>query len=137
MNLLLFPLLLQIGKAGNVSIDPQIVKGLARRKIDPETINSIIYQYRMWKYIYSLDNCCTSCGSYLSPESKSTTKTCSPRCHKVVKRSDISPMEFLKNEALKRMKIVENFALKTDEKESSREFPWHLVNDGWRYALHH
>jgi len=135
MNLLLFPLLLQIGKAGNTKINPQIVKGLAKRKIDPTTINSIIFQYRMWAYILELENYCYSCGTTLSPESKSTTDTCSPRCHKVVKRSEMAPMEFLKKEALKRMKIVEEFSKKPSD-ENTNEFPWHLVNDGWKYALH-
>lgn len=136
MNLLLFPLLLQIGKAGNVTINPEIVKGLAKRRIDPKTINSIMFQYRMWKYISELENCCYGCGVYLSPESKSTTNTCSPRCHKVVKRAEVSPMNFLKKEAIKRMKIVEDFSMIGTAVDNSKEFPWHLVNDGWKYALH-
>jgi predicted RNA-binding Zn-ribbon protein involved in translation (DUF1610 family) len=139
MNLLLFPLLLHIGGAGNIEIDPKIAQGLARRKLDPETINKILFQYRLWKYIHSLDNCCQACGAVLRPDSKSTTQTCGARCHKVIKRCETAPMDELKQEARKRIGVVESYAgmhTTTAPSNSNEKFPWHLVNDGWKYALH-
>ena len=143
MNLLLFPLLLHVGGAGNIEIDPKLAQGLARRKLDPQTINKILYQYRLWKYIYSLDNCCQACGEVLRPDSKSTTQTCGGRCHKVVKRCETAPMDELKVAAQQRIAVVEQYAGLRDVMQptihphgSTEKFPWHLVNDGWKYALH-
>ena len=137
MNQLLFPLITQLESAALVHCPSDIVLGLAAH-FDPATVNKIVFQYKIWSFISNLDNYCNACGSFVVwKQTKSTTYTCSPRCHKIVKRHEISPMTEIKQEAEKRLHLIEEMAT---QNMSGHEFisrissyPWHQVNDGWHY----
>ena len=88
MNQLLFPLILRLEGAANVRVPSHIVQGLARNGLQPDQINKLMWQYKMWKFLVSLSSsdCCISCGAHIRIAQKPETKTCSPRCHKIYKR---------------------------------------------------
>ena len=134
MNQLLYPLILQMESAANIRLPKEIVWGLAS-KYEPETVNKIMFQYKIWKYIENLDeyHYCQACGQHLVV-SKSTTKTCSPRCHKIVKRHETSPIEEIKIESQKKLNTIKKMSQVTIQIPD--DYPWHKLNDGWTYVLH-
>ena len=146
MNQLLFPLIIRLEGAANIRVPNDIVQGLARNGMTPDQINRLMWQYKMWKFMTTLtqtfgDNeefqpaCCVSCGDYIKVTQKQSTKTCSPRCHKIYKRHEITPFQQLVKEAIERVHLVEQMAQSSNNIDLT-SYPWHQVLDGWTYALH-
>jgi len=133
MNQLLYPLLLQLESASNIHIPKKIVWGLASQ-FEPEDVNKIMFQYKIWKFISEINGqYCKACGTPIF-NSRTTSGTCSPRCHKIVKRHQTTPIEEIQAEAEKKLQIITkmasvNISIRTD-------YPWHKLNDGWTYVLH-
>ena len=132
---LLFPLILRLPEASNVSIPSRIVRGVATTMKDPETVNRILWQYKVWKFVVEMTDGCLACGRHLPHTSRSTTTTCSKRCYKIVKRHDVPPMTKLKKEAKERVDAITNMAI-SSETGLDKDYPWHQIVDGWKYALY-
>ena len=131
---LLFPLILRLPEAANMTIPADIARGLVSKMKDPETVNRILWQYKVWKFVADM-NGCLACGRILPHTSRKSTTTCSKRCYKTVKRHDIAPMTKLKLEAEERIAAIENMAL-SSELLPEKDYPWHQIVDGWKYALY-
>lgn len=136
-NQLLFPLILRLEGAANIRVPPSIVQGLASNGLQPDQINRLIWQYKMWKFLATSSDarCCISCGAHIRIVQKPDTKTCSPRCHKIYKRHPQTPFMQIKREAEDRVSLVEQMATSDNEIDLSA-YPWHQVLDGWTYVLH-
>ena len=136
MNQLLFPLIIRLEGAANIRVPTIVVQGLARKGLIPDQINRLMWQYKMWKFISTInDSCCISCGGFIKVSQKPATKTCSPRCHKIFKRHPETPFMQIQKEAKDRVELVEQMA-KADERIDLTSYPWHQVLDGWTYVLH-
>ena len=131
---LFLPLIRNMSKASNIEVPPQIVLGLVKRGYKPRTINQIMFHYSIWQYLLDR-NGCVACGADLSLGTRSTTRTCSPRCHKLVTRHEIPPFEALKTEALDRLTQIKKMSVGTQVADPA-SFQWYQLNNGWKYALH-
>jgi len=136
MNQLLFSLILRLDESANLSVPSHIVQGLVKRGLEPEQINKIIWQYKVWTYINTIKNACHACGGYLGLHQKEGTTTCSPRCHKIEKRHPITPFNAIQTEAKERLELIQKLA-SNDEDFDVDTFPWHKITNGYRYVLHH
>jgi len=135
MNQLLFSLMLRLEGAANIKVPSDIVIGLARQGFDPDQINRLVWQYKMWSFVANLEDYCHACGGHLGLHQKQGTTTCSPRCHKLEKRHDLPPFLEIKQEAVERLDLLQQMA-SSAEKIDIDAYPWHKVLDGWTYALH-
>lgn len=131
---LFLPLIRNLSKASNIEVPPEIVIGLVKRGYQPRNINQIMWHYSIWQYLLDREGC-VSCGADLNLGTRSTTKTCSPRCHKIATRHDEPPFELLKTEATERLSQIKKMT-KGRQVADPASFQWYQLNNGWKYALH-
>jgi len=134
MKQLLFPIILRMGDASNVkSVPKNIVHGLASQGLPLANINAIIRQYENCYYLTVMTDFCRSCGTHVTR--KTTTQTCSDRCYKHIFRNKEGAVDKMIDDAKKRLEAIESMAKKGDHKEL-KDFPWHKLSNGWKYALY-
>ena len=137
----LYPILCRLHEAARISVPEELVLSWSA-KFSPEALNGIIFEYKIWKFICGLDNHCKGCGAHLPLGSRSTSQTCSNRCHKLVIRSNIPPLTKLKEEAASKATILEELAQPVASQKDVDLYPWHRVTDGLKissrlpYVLH-
>ena len=133
----IFPILKRINKACQEDVPLEMIRDLSGL-FDPEQINEIFFQYKVWSFLSGLSDCCEGCGDYLPIGSKSTTGTCSNRCHQLVKRAsekgEISPMDTIRKEASERLEHINSLWEKSKQYDYKKDYPWHQVSDGWKVA---
>ena len=131
----IFPLLKRLNKASQEDVPLEMIRDLSGL-YSPEQINEICFQYKVWSFLSNLEDCCEGCGDHLPIGSKSTTKTCSNRCHQLVKRSreksEAPPIETIRLEATERLSHINNLWKKSKTYGYKKDYPWHQVADGWR-----
>lgn len=134
----LFPLLRRFNEAGNERVPVELIRSLAMT-YQPSLLNQIQFQYKIWTFIAALIDCCESCGDHLPIGSRSTTSTCSNRCHKLVVRArekgEPAPMEIIRTEAKARLDSIHNLSQRpaiANGADLLSNYPWHRVTDGWK-----
>jgi len=103
---------------------------------EPQQINEICFQYKIWSYISKMEDVCKACGTHMPIGSKSTTGTCSNRCHQVVKRAkaknEQTPIESIQEEAMDKLESIRSVWDKAKQHPYRSEYPWHKVDEGWK-----
>ena len=131
----IFPLLKRLNKASQEDVPLEMIRDLSGL-YSPEQINEICFQYKVWSFLSNLEDCCEGCGDHLPIGSKSTTKTCSNRCHQLVKRSreksETPPIATIRLEASERLSHINNLWEKSKTYGYKKDYPWHRVSDGWK-----
>lgn len=131
----IFPLLKRLNKASQEDVPLEMIRDLSGL-YSPDQINEICFQYKVWSFLSNLEDCCEGCGDHLPIGSKSTTKTCSNRCHQLVKRSrersETPPIQTIRLEAAERLSHINNLWEKSKTYGYKKDYPWHQVADGWR-----
>ena len=131
----IFPLIKRINKAASEDVPLEMIRDLSGL-YKPEQINEISFQYKVWSYLSKLEDCCEGCGDYLPIGSKSTTKTCSNRCHQLVKRAyekdESSPIQVIRDEAIDRLSQIETLWGKSKQYGYCSDYNWHQVTEGWK-----
>ena len=131
----IFPLLKRLNKASQEDVPLEMIRDLSGL-YSPEQINEICFQYKVWSFLSNLEECCEGCGDHLPIGSKSTTKTCSNRCHQLVKRSreksETPPIATIRLEASERLSHINNLWEKSKTYGYKKDYPWHQVSDGWK-----
>jgi hypothetical protein len=129
------PVIRRLDKAALEPVPTEMVRDLSSL-YSPEQINEIVFQYRIWSFLMKLDDCCEGCGGFMPIGSRSTTKTCSNRCHQLVKRAydkgQVSPIQEMRNQAEDKMSQINLLWEKASKGEYKRNFAWHQVTEGWR-----
>jgi len=131
----IFPLLKRLNKASQEDVPLEMIRDLSGL-FSPEQINEICFQYKVWSFLSELNDCCEGCGDYLPIGSKSTTGTCSNRCHQLVKRAaekdEISPIQTIRKEASERLQHINSLWEKSKQYGYKKDYAWHQVSDGWK-----
>ena len=131
----LFPLIKRMNKAASEDVPLEMIRDLSGL-YSPQQINEISFQYKVWSYLSKLDDCCEGCGDYLPIGSKSTTKTCSNRCHQLVKRSlekgDPTPIQVIRDEASDKKEQIVSLWNKSKQYGYRSDYNWHQVTEGWK-----
>ena len=133
----IFPVIKRLNEASNVPIPVEMIRDLSGM-CEPEQINEIAFQYRIWTYLSGLETCCEGCGGYLPIGSRSTSQTCSNRCHLLVKRAtnkgNDTPMEVIRKESAKKLSAIMSVWEKSKTFDYKTDFAWHKVHGGWKVA---
>jgi len=136
-TLSIFPIIKRMNEASSVLVPLDLIRDLSGL-YQPPQINEICFQYKIWHYLSHLEECCESCGNHLPIGSKSTTKTCSNRCHQLVKRSqekgEPTPMDNIRIESREKLQCILSVWDKSKQYPYKEAYPWHKVTDGWRVA---
>ena len=130
-----FPLMKRLNEAASQNVPLEMVRDLSGL-YEPEQINEICFQYKIWSYLASLEDCCEACGAHLPLGSKSTTKTCSNRCHQLVKRStnkeEHTPIAMIRLESKERVRSIIALWEKSKQYPYKTAYSWHKVSLGWK-----
>ncbi len=133
----IFPLIKRMNEASSTVVPLELVRDLSSL-YEPSQINEICFQYKIWHYLSNLRECCEACGNHLPIGSKSTSKTCSNRCHILVKRmkdkGETTPMEDIRIESREKLQAILSVWDKAAKQPYKTAYPWHKVVDGWRVA---
>ena len=131
----LFPLIKRMNEAASEEVPLEMIRDLSGL-YKPKQINEISFQYKVWSYLSKMEDCCEGCGDYFPIGSRSTTKTCSNRCHQLVKRSiekgEDTPIQTIRCEASGRLSNIESLWEKSKQYEYCVEYNWHQVSEGWK-----
>ena len=133
----IFPLFKRMNEAAETVVPLEMIRDLSSL-YEPSQINEICFQYKIWYYLSEIENCCEACGNHLPIGSKSTSKTCSNKCHLIVKRNkskgESTPMEDIRNESKERLQNILMVWDKASEQPYKTVYQWHKVIDGWKVA---